>query len=116
MVQYIDLHDPNPNGLAAQQWYRPTHIQSSTTRSRNRGTTHDETGAKAESRSRRVEIPLQSQRREGVDVAAGVETDVDSENTIAPGCRVSQSRGGRGREIHSSSVSVSRPGGPWADE
>jgi hypothetical protein len=55
----------------------PAHTHSLTSpRSRNEGTTHDETGIEAEGRSRRVDIPLQSQRREGADVAAVVETGV----------------------------------------
>jgi hypothetical protein len=47
-VQYIDSHDPNPNGPSAQQWCRPTHTQSNIPRSRNGGTTHVETGVEAE--------------------------------------------------------------------
>jgi hypothetical protein len=66
-------------------------------RSRNGGTAHDGTGVEAEGRSRRVDIPPQSQRREGVNVAAGVDTGVDSEKVISPRCRGSRSRGGRGR-------------------
>jgi hypothetical protein len=34
-----------------------THTQSNIPRSRNGGTTHDDTGVEAEGRSRRVEIP-----------------------------------------------------------
>jgi hypothetical protein len=52
--------------------------------------------------------PPQSQRHEGANVAAGVETGVDSEKMIAPGCRVSRSRGGRGRETRSSSLFFGR--------
>jgi hypothetical protein len=48
-------------------------------------------------------MPPQSQRREGVNVAAGVETGVHSKKTIAPGCRGCRSRGDRGRETRSSS-------------
>jgi hypothetical protein len=58
--------------------------------SRNGGTTHDETGVEAEGRSRRVEIPPQSQRRDGANVAAGEETVVCSKKTIAPRCRGSR--------------------------
>jgi hypothetical protein len=54
-------------------------------RSRNGGTAHDETGVEAEGRSRRVQIPPQSQRREDANVVVGVETGVDSEKTIASG-------------------------------
>jgi hypothetical protein len=80
-----------------------SHTQSNIPRSHNGGTTHDETGVEAEGRSRRVEIPPQSQRRDGVNVAAGVETGVCSKKTIAPRCRGSRSRGGRGRETRSRS-------------
>ena len=73
-------------------------------RSRNGGAAHDETRVEAEDRSRRVDIPPQSQRREGANVAAGVEIGVDSEKTIAPRCRGSRSRDGRGRETRSSSL------------
>jgi hypothetical protein len=54
--------------------------------SRNGGTTHDENGVEAKGRSRRVETPPQSQRREGVNVAAGIETDVHSKKMIAHRC------------------------------
>jgi hypothetical protein len=81
-----------------------SHTQSNIPRSRNGGTTHDETGVEAEGRSRRVEIPQQSQRRNGANVAAGVETGVCSKKTIAPRCRGSRSRGGRGRETRSRSL------------
>jgi hypothetical protein len=84
-----------------------THTQSNTPQSQ-RGTTHDETGVDAEGRSRRVEIPLQSQRRDGANVAVGEEIGVDSEKAIAPGCRVSRSRGGRGRETRSRSLFFGR--------
>jgi hypothetical protein len=47
------------------------HTQSSIPRSHNEGTTHDESGVEVEGRSRRVEIPPQSQRRDGANVAAG---------------------------------------------
>jgi hypothetical protein len=77
------------------------HTQINIPCSHNGGTTHDETGVEAEGRSRRVEIPPQSQSREGANVAAGEETGVDSEKAIAPGCRVSRSRGGRGRKTQS---------------
>jgi hypothetical protein len=77
-------------------------------RSRNGGTTHDETGVEAEGRSRRVEIPPQSQRRDGANVAAGVETVVCSKKTIAPRCRGSRSRGGRGRKTRSKSLIFGR--------
>jgi hypothetical protein len=50
---------------------------------------HNETGVEAEGRSRRVEIPPQSQRRDGANVAAGVET-VCSKKMIAPRCRGSR--------------------------
>jgi hypothetical protein len=43
-----------------------------------------------------------------VNVAAGVETGVDSEKTIAPGCRVSRSRDDRGRETRISSLFFGR--------
>jgi hypothetical protein len=79
-----------------------THSLTSS-RSRNGGTTHDETGVESEGTSRRVEIPPQPQRRDGANVAAGVETGVCSKKTIAPGCRGSRSRGGRGRETHQKS-------------
>jgi hypothetical protein len=82
----------------------PTHTHSHThsltsPRSRNGGTTHDETGVEAEGRSRRVEIPPQSQRHDGANVAAGVETGVCSKKTIAPRCRGSRSRGGRSKSL-----------------
>ena len=91
----------------------PAHTHSHThsltsPRSRNGGTTHDETGEEAEGRSRRVEIPPQSQRRDGANVAAGVETGVCSKKTIAPRCRGSRSRGGRGRETRSRSLIFGR--------
>jgi hypothetical protein len=41
------------------------HTQSNIPRSRNENTTHDDTGVEAEGRSRQVEIPPQSRRREG---------------------------------------------------
>jgi hypothetical protein len=85
-----------------------SYTQSNIPRSRNGGTTHDETRVGAKGRSRRVEIPPQSQRREGADVVAGVETDVCSKETIAPGCRGSRSRGGRGRETRSRSLFFGR--------
>jgi hypothetical protein len=66
----------------------PTHSLTSPY-SHNGDTTHDETGVEAKGRSRRVEIPPQSQRREGANGAAGEETGVDSEKEIAPGRRVS---------------------------
>jgi hypothetical protein len=47
-------------------------------RSRNGSIANDETGAEAEGRSRLVEIPPQSQHHEGVCVAVGVETSVQS--------------------------------------
>jgi hypothetical protein len=91
----------------------PAHTHSHThgltsPRSRNGGTTHDETGVEAEGRSRRVEIPPQSQRRDGSNVAAGVETGVCSKKTLAPRCRGSRSRGGRGRETHRRSLNFGR--------
>jgi hypothetical protein len=109
-VQYIDstltLMGRQPNSGAGPH----THTHSLTSpRSRNGGTTHDETGIEAEGRSRRVEIPPQSQRRDGANVAAGVETGVCSKKTIAPRCRGSRSRGGRGRETRSRSL-ISRRG------
>jgi hypothetical protein len=73
-----------------------------------RSTAHDDTGVKAEGRSRRVDIPLQSQRREGANAAVGVETGVDFEKMIAPGCRGSRSRGGCGRETRSNSLFFGR--------
>jgi hypothetical protein len=85
-----------------------THTQSNIPRSRNRGTTHNETGVEAEGRSRRVEIPPQSQRRDGANVAAGVDTGVCSKKTIAPKCRGSRSRGGRGRKTRSKSLIFGR--------
>jgi hypothetical protein len=91
----------------------PAHTHSHThsltsLRSRNGGTTHDESGVEAEGRSRRVEIPPQSQRHEGANVVAGEETGVDSKKTIAPRCQASRSRGGRGRETHSRSLIFGR--------
>jgi hypothetical protein len=91
----------------------PAHTHSHThsltsPRSRNGGTTHDETGVEAEGRSRRVEIPPQSQRRDGTNVAAGVETGVCSKKTIAPRCRGSRSRGGRGRKTRNKSLIFGR--------
>jgi hypothetical protein len=80
------------------------HTQSNIPRSRNGGTTHDVTGVEAEGRSRRVEIPPQSQHRDGANVAAGVEIVVCSKKTIAPRCRGSRSRGGRGRKTRSKSL------------
>jgi hypothetical protein len=86
-----------------------SHTHSLTSpRSRNGGTTHDETGVEAEGRTRWVEIPPHSQSREGTNVAAGEETDVNSEKAIAPGCRVSRSRGGRGWETRSRSLFFGR--------
>jgi hypothetical protein len=84
------------------------HTQSNIPRRHNGGTTHDETGVKAEGRSRRVEIPPLLQRRDGVIIAAGVETGVCSKKTIAPTCRGSRSRGGRGREARSRSLFFGR--------
>jgi hypothetical protein len=95
--------NPNFNGPAAL-----THTQSNIPRSRNGGTTHDETGVEAEGRSRRAEIPPQSQRRDGANVAAGVETGVCSKKTITPRRRDSRSRGGRGRETRSRSLFFGR--------
>jgi hypothetical protein len=80
------------------------HTQSNIPRSRNWGTTHDETGVEAEGRSRGLKPSLQSQRRDGANVAAGVETGVCSKKTIAPRCQGSRSRGGRGRETRSKSL------------
>jgi hypothetical protein len=85
-----------------------SHTQSNIPRSRNGGTTHDETGVEAEGRSRRVEIPPQSQRRDGANVEAGVETGVCSKKTIAPRCRGSRSRGGCGWETRSRSLIFGR--------
>jgi hypothetical protein len=85
-----------------------SHTQSNIPRSRNGGTTHDETGVEAEGRSRRVEIPQQSQRRDGTNVEAGVETNVCSKKTITPRCRGSRSLGGRGREPRSRSLFFGR--------
>jgi hypothetical protein len=62
--------------------------------SHNGSTAHDETGVEAEVRSRWDDIPRQSQRHEGVNVAVEVKTGVDSEKTIAPGCGGSRTRGG----------------------
>jgi hypothetical protein len=93
VVQYIDS-TLTLNGLAAQLWCRPTHTLTHSLTSpcsRNRGTTHDEIGVEAEGRSRRVEIPPQSQHRDGANVAAGVETGVCSKKTIAPRRRGSRS-------------------------
>jgi hypothetical protein len=61
-----------------------------------------------EGRSRRVQIPSQSQCREGANVAAGGETCGDSEKTIAPGCQGSRSRGGLGRETRNRSMFFGR--------
>jgi hypothetical protein len=60
------------------------------------------------SRSQRVEIPPLSQRRDGTNVAAGVETGVCSKKTIAPRCRGSRSRGGHGRKTRSKSLIFER--------
>jgi hypothetical protein len=68
----------------------------------------NKTGVEAEGKSRRVEIPPQSHRRDGANVAAGEETSVDSEKAIAPRCRVSQSQGGRGRETRNRSLFFGR--------
>jgi hypothetical protein len=76
--------------------------------SHNESTAHDGTGVEAEVRSRWDDIPRQSQRHEGVNVAVEVKTGVDSEKTIAPGCGGSRTRGGRGRETRSSSLFVGR--------
>jgi hypothetical protein len=103
--------DRNPNGPAAQQWCRPTHTHTHSLTSpcsRNGGTTHDETRVEAEGRSRQIETPPQSQRRDGANVAAGEETGVCSKKTIAPRCRGSRSRDGRGRETHSRSLFFGR--------
>jgi hypothetical protein len=78
--------NPNPNGPAAQQWYRPHTHSLTSPRNHNGGTAHDETGVETEGRSRRVQTSPQLQRREGANVAAGVQTDVDFEKTISPGC------------------------------
>jgi hypothetical protein len=87
----------------------PTHTHSLTSpHSRNGDTTHDETGVEAKGRSRRVEIPPQLQRREGANVAAGAETGVCAKETIAPRCRGSRSRGGRGREARNRSLFFGR--------
>jgi hypothetical protein len=75
-------------------------------RSRNGSTVHDETRVEVEGRNRLVDISPQSQRREGANVAGGVETSVDSEKTVALGCRPSQSRGGQ--QTRSSSMSFGR--------
>jgi hypothetical protein len=89
---------------------KPDHKSSFTQSSshHNGGTTHDETKVETKDRSLRVDIPPQSQPRESANVAAGVETGVDFEKTIAPGCRGSQSRGGRGRETCNSSLFFGR--------
>jgi hypothetical protein len=95
--------DPNPNGPAAQQWCRPTHTHThslTSPRSRNRGTTHDETGVEAEGRSQ----PTYG----GANVAAGEKIGVCSKKTIAPRCRGRRSRGGRGRETRSRSLFFGR--------
>jgi hypothetical protein len=84
-LQYIDSHETLT--LMGRPPTVPAHTHSLISPcSRNRGTTHDETGVEAEHRSRRVEIPPQSQCREGANVATGEETGVDSEKAIAPGC------------------------------
>lgn len=64
-------------------WGADSHIQSNIPRSCNRVTSHDKTIVEAEGRSRWVEIPPQSQRREGANVTAGVQTDVDFKKMIA---------------------------------
>jgi hypothetical protein len=61
-------------------------------RSRNESTANNDTGAEAEGRSRRVEIPPQSQRSEDASVVAVVGTDVHAMWMIAPRCRGSRSR------------------------
>jgi hypothetical protein len=87
----------------------PAHTHSITSPcSRNEGTTHDETGVEAEGRCRRVEIPSQSQHREGANVAAREETGVDSKKMIAPRCRGSRSRGGCGQETCNRSLFFGR--------
>jgi hypothetical protein len=110
-VQYIDstltLMGRQPNSGVGPHTLTHTHSLTSP-RSRNGGTTHDETGVESEGTSRRVEIPPQSQRRDGANVAAGVETGVCSKKTIAPGCRGSRSRGGRSRETRSRSLIFGR--------
>jgi hypothetical protein len=89
-LQYIETQETltlmgrQPNSGAGPHTLT-THCPTSP-RSRNGGTTHDETGVEAEGRSRRVEIPPQSQRRDGANVAAGVETGLCSKKTIAPRC------------------------------
>jgi hypothetical protein len=55
-----------------------------------------------------LKSPPQSQRRDGANVAAGVETGVCSKKTIAPRCQGSRSRGGRGRETGSRSLIFGR--------
>jgi hypothetical protein len=94
-----------PNSAAGP--HTLTHCLTSP-RSRNGGTTHDETGVEAKGRSRRVEIPPQSQRRDDANVAAGAETVVCSKKTIAPICQGSRSRGGRGRKTRSKSLIFGR--------
>ena len=81
----LTLMGRQPNSGAGPHTLTHTHSLTSP-RSRNGGTTHDETGVEAEGRSRRVEIAPQSQRRDGANVAAGVETVVCSKKTIAPRC------------------------------
>jgi hypothetical protein len=96
-LQYIDstltLMGRQPKCPTVVPAHTHSHTQSNIPppRSHNRGTTHDETGVEAEGRSRRVEIPPQLQHRDGVNVAAGVETGVCSMKMIAPRCRGSRS-------------------------
>jgi hypothetical protein len=104
VVQYID----STLTLMVAGPHSHSHTQSNIPRSLNGGTTNNETGVEAEGRSRWVEIPPQSQRCDGANVAAGVENDVCSKKTIAPRCRGSRSRGGRGRKTRSRSLIFGR--------
>jgi hypothetical protein len=85
------LRNPNPNKTNGADPSPPnngadpspqTHTEYTncltSPRSHNGGTTHNETGVEAEGKSRRVEIPPQSQCRERANVAAGAETSVHS--------------------------------------
>jgi hypothetical protein len=83
-LQYIDSHETLTLMSRQPNCGASPHTQSNIPRSHNGGTAYDVTGVEAEGRSRLVEIPQRSQRREGASVAAGVETGVRSKKTIAP--------------------------------
>jgi hypothetical protein len=76
----LTLMGRQPNRGASPSTHR-THCLTSP--QSQRGTAHDETGVEAKVRSRRVEIPPQSQRHQGESVVARVETGVYSMKMIA---------------------------------